>query len=93
MGKKIKQNLTSTAKFPKKKLQGKVISNKMQKTIVVEIKRIKQHPLYKKRYCLTQKIKVHDQDEKAKIGDLVEIKACRPLSKEKHFCLVKIIKK
>lgn len=76
----------------KKRLIGKVISDKMQKTIVVLVERLKVHPLYKKRYKVRKKYHVHDEKEIAKIGDLVEFEQSRPISKTKKWRLVKIIK-
>lgn len=76
----------------KKQLQGIVVSNKMDKTIVVLIERIKKHPKYLKRYKVHKKYKVHDERNEAKIGDKVVFEECRPLSKEKRWRLIKIIK-
>ncbi len=69
---------------PKK---GIVISDKMDKTIVVLVSRLKEHPKYKKRYKITKKYKVHDPENKYKIGDKVSFIECRPISKDKHFKL------
>jgi small subunit ribosomal protein S17 len=77
----------------KKIFQGKVTSDQMDKTIVVEVNRIKVHPLYKKRYRVSKKYKVHDEKNEAKIGDKVAFKECRPISKDKKWRLVEIIKK
>ncbi|OGG00119.1 30S ribosomal protein S17 [Candidatus Gottesmanbacteria bacterium RBG_13_37_7] len=76
-----------------KYLSGKVVSNRMNKTLVVEIERKKLHPLYKKIVRKTKKIKVHSEDTEIKIGDMVQIAPVRPLSKEKHYQLVGKIKK
>lgn len=75
-----------------RKFQGVVVSDKMDKTIVVKVERIKKHPKYKKRYKVWRKFKVHDENNEAKIGDKVIFEECRPLSKEKRWRLVKIIK-
>jgi small subunit ribosomal protein S17 len=72
--------------------RGVVVSDKMQKTIVVKVDRIKIHPLYKKRYRASKSYKVHDEKETAKPGDKVLFQECRPLSKDKRWRLVKIIK-
>ena len=85
-----KREKTSTSKI-KKSLEGKVVSDKMQKTIVVEVDRIKVHPVYKKRYFVSRKYKVHDEKGLAKIGDKVIFEECRPLSKDKKWRLIKII--
>ena len=75
-----------------RKLVGEVVSTKMDKTIVVRIDRIKIHPKYKKRIKVSKKFKAHDEKNKAKVGDKVEITECRPLSKDKRWRLTKIIK-
>ncbi|MCH7759167.1 30S ribosomal protein S17 [Patescibacteria group bacterium] len=77
----------------KRRFQGVVESDKMQKTIVVKVTRIKIHPLYKKRYRVHKKFKVHDEKNEAKISDQVVFEECRPLSKDKRWRLVEIIKK
>ncbi|MDA2935646.1 30S ribosomal protein S17 [Patescibacteria group bacterium AH-259-L05] len=75
----------------KRQFQGKVVSDKMDKTIVVKVERIKMHPLYKKRYRVHKKYKVHDAHNKAVVGDTVIFEECRPLSKHKKWRLIKII--
>ncbi len=74
-------------------LRGKVVSDKMDKTIVVEISTKKSHPLYGKRVKFSRKFKAHDENNEAKLGDIVEIMETRPLSKDKHFRLIKIVEK
>ncbi len=74
--------------MPKRKLTGIVISDKMQKTVVVKIERIKKHPKYKKRYTVSKKYKAHDEKEEYKIGDRIIIEECRPLSKDKKWKIV-----
>ena len=76
-----------------KVLRGTVVSDKMDKTIVVEIETTKSHPLYGRRVKYTKKFKAHDENNEAKVGDVVEIMETRPLSKDKHFRLVSIIEK
>ncbi|MEI6042998.1 MAG: 30S ribosomal protein S17 [Chloroflexota bacterium] len=71
---------------------GKVVSNKMEKTIVVEVSYLKKHRLYKKAIRRTSRFKAHDEQNECKIGDVVRIEECRPISKEKHFRLAEIIK-
>jgi len=66
-------------------LKGVVISDKMDKTIVVSVSRLKKHPRYKKRYRVDKKYKVHDEKNEFKIGDQVVIKECRPISKDKKW--------
>lgn len=70
---------------------GKVVSDKMQKTIVVAIETIKPHPLYGKRVRHTKKFKAHDENNDARIGDVVKIMETRPLSKDKRWRLVEIL--
>ena len=72
---------------------GKVVSNKMDKTIVVAIADNVSHPLYKKIVKRTTKLKVHDENNECKVGDVVEIMETRPLSKDKRWRLVNIITK
>ena len=74
-------------------LRGKVVSDKMDKTIVVEIATRKSHPLYGKRVKFSRRFKAHDENNEAKIGDTVEIMETRPLSRDKHFRLTKIVEK
>ena len=77
----------------RKQLIGKVISNKMDKTVVVEIENLVMHPLYKKSVKRTKKIKSHDERNECSIGDLVRIEEARPLSKDKRHRLIEIIEK
>lgn len=70
---------------------GKVVSDKMDKTIVVAVETYKTHPLYHKRIRYTKKFKAHDENNEAKIGDTVMIMETRPLSKDKNWRLIKII--
>lgn len=72
---------------------GTVVSNSMNKTIVVEVKSSKKHPLYKKVVKTRKKFKAHDEKEEANVGDVVEIMETRPLSKEKHFRLIRVVEK
>ena len=74
--------------MPKKRLKGTVVSNKMQKTVVVEVEKIKEHPKYKRRYKIHQKYKAHDEKGEYKIGDKVTIEECRPISKEKRWLVI-----
>lgn len=72
---------------------GKVVSNKMDKTIVVAIEDIVKHPLYKKYIKRTNKLKAHDENNVCNIGDSVMVMETRPLSKDKRWRLVKVIEK
>lgn len=74
-------------------LQGRVISNKMQKTIVVAIERTTKHPIYGKFIKSTTKLHVHDNFNECTIGNIVEIRECRPLSKTKSWVLERIVDK
>ena len=77
----------------RKVLRGKVVSDKMDKSIVVEVFTNKSHPLYSKRVKYSKKYKAHDENNEAKIGDVVDIMETRPLSATKHFRLVTIVEK
>ena len=72
---------------------GKVISNKMDKTIVVAVETSEKHPLYKKVMKTTYKLKAHDEENVAQVGDIVEVMETRPLSKDKRWRLVSIVTK
>jgi len=75
--------------MPKKQLTGTVISDKMQKTVVVLVERIKEHPKYKRRYKIHKKYKAHDEKQEYKTGDKVIIEESRPISKEKRWRVIK----
>ena len=77
----------------RKTIVGSVVSDKMDKTMVVAVESFKTHPIYKKRYKNTKKYKAHDENNECGIGDKVRIMETRPLSKDKRFRLVKIIEK
>ena len=72
---------------------GKVVSDKMDKTMVVAVEDSVKHPLYKKIIKRTKKLKAHDEKNECKIGDRVEIMETRPLSKDKRWRLVEIIER
>jgi small subunit ribosomal protein S17 len=72
-------------------LTGVVISDKMDKTIVVKIERKTAHPLYGKYVRRSTKYHVHDENNECKVGNTVMIKECRPLSKTKHWSLIKVV--
>ncbi|MCC5890963.1 MAG: 30S ribosomal protein S17 [Alkalibacterium sp.] len=75
----------------RKVYQGKVVSDKMDKTIVVEIATQKQHRKYKKLLKYSTKFKAHDENNTAKTGDVVKIMETRPLSKDKRFRLLEVV--
>ena len=72
---------------------GKVVSNKMDKTIVVAVEDHVKHPLYNKIVKKTYKLKAHDENNECQIGDIVKVMETRPLSKDKRWRLVEIIEK
>ena len=76
-----------------KVLQGTVVSNKMQKTIVIEIRQRKLHRLYKKYVTRTKRVKAHDEKNECGIGDTVRVVETRPLSREKRWRLVEIVER
>lgn len=82
----MKRNLRKTR-------TGRVISDKMDKTIVVAVEDNVQHPLYKKTVKRTYKLKAHDEENVCSVGDVVKVMETRPLSKDKRWRLVSIIKK
>jgi small subunit ribosomal protein S17 len=74
-------------------LQGVVVSDKMDKTIVVEFTMRKLHPLYKKYVTRSKKVKAHDEKNDAHIGDTVRVEECRPMSRDKHWRLIEIVER
>jgi small subunit ribosomal protein S17 len=73
--------------------EGVVVSDKMDKTVVVEVETLIQHPTFHKYVKKRKKFKVHDEKNEAKLGDTVKFVSCKPISKDKHFRLLKITKK
>lgn len=88
----ISENNKPNRKSRKERI-GKVTSNKMMKTIVVSVVRRVEHPIYRKYIKRTTKFVAHDEDNNAKIGDVVKIMETRPLSKTKRWRLVEIIER
>ncbi|MDG3086994.1 30S ribosomal protein S17 [Vibrio hannami] len=74
-------------------MQGRVVSDKMDKSIVVAIERMVKHPIYGKFVKRTTKLHAHDENNECGLGDTVEIRECRPLSKKKSWTLVKVLEK
>lgn len=72
---------------------GTVVSDKMNKTVVVAVVRDKRHPLYKKRMRVTKRFKAHNENNEAKLGDIVRIVETRPLSKEKRWRVIEILQR
>ncbi|TYC48890.1 30S ribosomal protein S17 [Weissella muntiaci] len=81
------------ARNARKVYQGRVVSDKMEKTITVAIETYKNHPVYGKRVKYTKKFKAHDENNEAKEGDIVRIMETRPTSATKRFRLVEIVEK
>jgi small subunit ribosomal protein S17 len=99
MSEEVINSTVSTGESPEKKRAvrkvrtGKVVSNKMEKTITVAIEKKVKHPLYKKFFKKTTKFSAHDEKNECSIGDTVKIMETRPLSKSKRWRLVSIIEK
>jgi small subunit ribosomal protein S17 len=74
-------------------LVGRVVSDKMDKSISVLVETREQHPLYKKYVRRSKKFHAHDADNSCHVGDLVRIEECRPMSKTKTWCLVEVIER
>ena len=85
--------MSETTRAFRKARVGRVVSDKMDKTIVVAVEDSVQHKLYKKIVKRTYKLKAHDENNECGIGDTVKVMECRPLSKDKRWRLVEIIKK
>ena len=85
--------MAAERKSVRKMRVGKVVSNKMQKSIVVAIERRIAHGLYRKYFTRTTKLMAHDEKQEAGIGDLVRIMETRPLSRQKRWRLVEIVEK
>lgn len=77
----------------RKVLVGRVLSNRMDKTVVVQVERQKRHRLYGKVITMRQKYKAHDAENACEIGDLVQMVESRPLSKEKHWVVAEILER
>jgi small subunit ribosomal protein S17 len=83
----------SATKSRRQQKVGRVVSNKMDKTIVVAVESLKRHRIYKRTYKQTKRFHAHDEQNTCQIGDVVRIEESRPLSKTKHWRLVEIIKR
>jgi small subunit ribosomal protein S17 len=84
---------TNNAQGPRKTRIGRVLSDKMHKTIVVRVERVVQHPLLKKYVRRHKKLYAHDEANAAKVGDVVRVTECHPLSKLKRWRLAAIVEK
>lgn len=85
--------MTESKRGGRKVRTGKVAGSSMDKTVVVAVENLVQHPLYKKTIKRTTKFKAHDEDNKCRVGDVVKIAETRPLSKTKRWRVVKILEK
>ncbi|MDA8195493.1 MAG: 30S ribosomal protein S17 [Thermaerobacter sp.] len=79
------------AESKRKVREGKVVSDKMQKTVVVAVQSLVPHPIYGRRIRRTKRFKAHDEENQCRIGDRVRIEETRPLSKEKRWRVVEIV--
>jgi small subunit ribosomal protein S17 len=70
---------------------GRVVSDKMDKTVVVSVERLRRHPIYKRVVRLSSKFKAHDEENTARVGDTVRIEESRPLSREKRWSVVEVV--
>jgi len=78
-------------KLHKRTLIGLVVSDKMDKTVVVSVQRATTHPLYRKTIRISKRYKAHDEQNDCRLGDRVEIIECRPLSKDKKFRVAQVL--
>ena len=85
--------MMSTESNVQRSLRGKVISDKMNKSVVVVMERYVKHPLYGKFVKRSKKYHVHDESNECRVGDTVTFKECRPLSKSKHWTLIKVVER
>lgn len=79
--------------MPRKRLVGEVVSNRMPKTVVVRVTRLVRHPVYGRVVRRSEKFKVHDEGVKPRIGDEVRIEETRPVSKDKRWRLLEVVRK
>ncbi len=84
--------MTETRGMAKSRV-GTVVSSKMDKTVVVAVETLVQHPLYARRIKRTKRLKAHDEANSCGVGDIVRVMETRPLSKEKHWRVVEIVRK
>ena len=71
-----------------KRLKGKIVSDKMDKTVVVEVTKLKKHPKYERRFRVSKRYKAHDPENKYKVGDAVTIEEARPMSRGKSWKII-----
>lgn len=89
----MEENIVKNERNLRKSRVGIVVSDKMEKTVVVEIRERVQHPLYKKIISKSKRFKAHDENNQCGVGDTVLIQETRPISRDKHFRVVEIIEK
>jgi small subunit ribosomal protein S17 len=80
-------------KLHKRSLIGQVVSDKMEKTVVVQVKRVTTHPLYRRTIRTSKRYKAHDPGKQCQIGDTVRIVECRPISKDKKFRIAEVLQR
>jgi len=85
--------MTAERQSSQRERQGVVVSDKMDKTIVVEVTSVKPHPVYHKIVRRTSKLKAHDEQNDARMGDKVLVRECRPLSKSKSWRLIRVLER
>jgi small subunit ribosomal protein S17 len=85
--------MTTNTEKPLRTLTGRVVSNKMNKTIAVEVERLVKHPRYGKYIRRTTKLLAHDETNESREGDTVQISECRPLSRNKSWRLVSVVER
>lgn len=89
----VETNTNQSARGRAQQIKGRVVSDKMSKTRVIELPRTKEHSLYRKKMVRKVKLFIHDEKNESKIGDVVLVQSTRPLSKNKNFRLVKVLEK
>lgn len=89
----LNQKIKNMQNKTRRKLTGIIVSDKMDKTVVVEVNRYVKHPKYGKYYTISKKYKAHDENGEYKQGDTVVIEECRPISKDKSFTVVELKKR
>ena len=80
-------------KLHKRSLVGRVVSDKMEKTVVVQVQRVTTHPLYRKAIRTSKRYKAHDPEQTCNVGDTVRIVECRPISKDKKFRVAEVVER
>lgn len=89
----VKQQAAEQRRALRKVRTGRVVSDKMEKTVIVQVADSKLHPLYKKVMRQRTRFKVHDESDQCKLGDLVKIRETRPISKDKRWRVVEVVER